>query len=36
MNTFLLVVGVLVSIVLAGMAGYQINQDKLGGEDNEQ
>lgn len=29
MNTFLLVAGVLVTIVLAGMAGYQLNQDKL-------
>lgn len=35
MNTFLLVVGVLVSIVLAGMAGYQLNQDKLKGCDDE-
>ena len=35
MNAFLLVVGVLVSIVLAGMAGYYLNQDKLRGCNDE-
>lgn len=33
MTLFLLVIGFAVSIGLAFMAGYQLNQDKLGGEE---
>ena len=35
MNAFLLVLAVLVAIVLACMAGYQLNKNKFGGENEK-